>query len=139
MPALQIIIRPRDSGATVETALVNGDVAEGILQATDAQAKAFNDFLAKARAGQDTSVVESVLALENTGGVEAYLALNDPTGADAYIALDDADVLAVVNAAVGLDNMSPAQKAGLLAYIAAIIDEEDTSGVETAIGEIGGE
>jgi len=139
MPALRIIVRPADSGRTVETALVNGSLSEGILQATDAQAKALNDFLGKVRAGQDTSVVNDVLALESTEGVEAYLALNDPSDADAFIALDDADVLAVVNAAVGLQNMSPAQKAGLLAYIAAIIAEEDTSDVETAIGEIGGE
>lgn len=127
MPALLLTIRPVDSGKTAETALVNGSISEGVLQVTEAQSGAFNSFLAKVRAGEDTSVVNTVLELPSTEGVEAYLAL------------DDADVLEVVDAAVGLENMSPAQKAGLLAYIAAIIAEEDTSDVETAIDEIGGE
>lgn len=112
MSALQFTIQPCDSGKTIETALVNGSVAEGVLRVTSGQAKAFNDFLAKVRAGQDTSFVEDALAL------------------------NDADVLEVVEAAIGLINMSSNQKTGLLGYIAAIIAEEDTSGVETAIGLI---
>jgi hypothetical protein len=139
MPALQITIRPVDSGKTVETAMVNGSIAEGTLLVSDAQSGALNGFLTLVRGGQDTSVIEDVMQLESLTGVAAYIALADPSGADDYIALDDADVLEVVDAAVGLDNMSSAQKAGLLAYIAAIIAEEDTSDVETAIGEIGGE
>jgi hypothetical protein len=125
--AIRIQTVPVDRGTTVETSLVSGSIADGILQLTDAQNKAMNDLISFIRGGEDTSVIETVLGLETL------------TGISAYAELADADVLEVVDAAVGLENMSSAQKAGLLAYIAAIIAEEDTSGVETAIEAIGEE
>ena len=84
--------------------------------------------------GQDSRVLDASSA--QLAGIRAYadqIKAGATSGVDARIALTDADVIAVVDAAVGLENMSPAQKAGLLAYIAAIIAEEDTSSVETAI------
>lgn len=118
MASIQLIIRPCDSGRTVETSLVSGGLAEEILPIAGGQNEALIDFLALVRAGSDTT------------GIETYLALENKTTADAYFALSDKEL---ADAAITITNMSPAQKAGLLAYIAAIVAEADTSSVETAI------
>lgn len=125
--SIQIIVRPCDAGRTVETSLVSGGVAEEILPISGGQTDALVAYLALVRAGSSTT------------GVETYLALQDKSAADAYLALEDADVIAVVDAAVTLENMSADQKTALLRYITAIIEEEDTSAVESAITGLDGE
>jgi hypothetical protein len=149
MSAIHLVVRPCDSGRTIATTAVTGGSAEEILPVSAGQNAALVTLLGLIRGGDDLTGLaaynalsdktgaDAYIALADPTGADAYIGLADPTGADAYIALDDADILAVVDAAVGLDNMSSAQKAGLLAYIAAIIAEENTSSVETAIGALG--
>lgn len=109
MPALHIKTLPCDQGQTLSTAIVSGGTSEEILQVSAAE----------------SGVVSSILGIIRDGDSTAEIA--------AYIALVDKDL---ADAAIGIENMSAPQKSGLLAYIAAISAEEDTSSVETAISNL---